>query len=75
MQGNFAPRLRYAIITIQYISDNYYMALYCGGKQNVLPSQKNLHRSTGITKTPNARFQARLSLENRTTIPYACFCT
>ena len=36
-----ASRLRYAIITIQYISTRYYTALYCGDKENVLPPQKN----------------------------------
>ena len=34
-------RLRYAIITIQSISDFYYTALYCPGKHNVLSSPKN----------------------------------
>jgi hypothetical protein len=41
-QSDFASRLRYAIITIQYISNSYYMAIYCAGKYNVLISQKNL---------------------------------
>jgi len=35
-QSDFASRRRYAIITIQYISDNYYTALYYGGNHNVL---------------------------------------
>ena len=40
-QCDFASRLHHAIITIQYISDSHYMALYCWGKHNVLSSQKN----------------------------------
>jgi hypothetical protein len=35
MQSDFASRLRHAIITIQYISDSYYTALYCGVKHKV----------------------------------------
>jgi len=35
-------RLRYAIITIHNISDNYYTAFYCRFKHNVLISPKKL---------------------------------
>ena len=37
-KSDFASRLRYAIITIQYISYSYYTAFYSGGKHNVLQS-------------------------------------
>jgi hypothetical protein len=41
MQIDFAPRLRYTIITIhQFISGGHFMVLYPGGKQNVLPPQE-----------------------------------
>jgi len=39
-QSDFASRLRHAIITIQYISDSYYMTLYCPDKHNVLHRKK-----------------------------------
>ena len=39
-KNDFASRFRYAIIKIQYISENYYTDTYSGGKHNVLQSQK-----------------------------------